>query len=251
MINIPEKKNRIISFLKETGPCLPVRIGKIVGLEPFLASAVMSELLNERKVKQSEMKIGTSSLYLLEGQEHMLENFADALKSMEKTAYLRIKEKKVLVDENEEPAIRVALRSIRDFAIPFKYEEKIMWRYAFSSKEEIQEILSPKPKIEPKEEIKQPIKEEIIQKEQKKEVEKEREKKERKIILKKEVEKEVEEVTTILEEQPKPQFYNELITFLKNKSIELLEELEISQKEIIAKVVVNSTIGNLNFLLVA
>ena len=47
---------------------------------------------------------------------------------------------KTLIDENEEPSIRVALRNIKDFAIPFKSQDKIMWKYAFTNEEEPKKI---------------------------------------------------------------------------------------------------------------
>ena len=40
MIDIQEKKNKIISFLKTTGPSLPVRIAKAIERDPVFASAI-------------------------------------------------------------------------------------------------------------------------------------------------------------------------------------------------------------------
>ena len=143
MIDIQEKKRKIISFIETNGPSLPVRIAKAIQMDPVFASAILSELLESKQVKSSHMKIGASSLYLLPGQEQKLEEQTSDLKSIEKEAYLKIKENKILKDEEEEPAIRVALRNIKDFAEAFKFEDKIMWKYVFESEEEIQKILSP------------------------------------------------------------------------------------------------------------
>ncbi|MBU3923848.1 MAG: hypothetical protein KJ592_02950 [Nanoarchaeota archaeon] len=147
MIDIQEKKRKIISFLETNGPSLPVRIAKIIEMEPVFTSAILSELSESKQIKTSHMKIGASSLYLLPDQDQKLEEHTDDLKSIEKEAYLKIKNKKILIDETEDPAIRVALRNIKDFATPFKFQEKIMWKYAFSTEEEIEKLLSPpKPK---------------------------------------------------------------------------------------------------------
>lgn len=75
------------------------------------------------------MKVGGSPLYFIPGQEPGLENFSQHLKSREKDAFNLLKEKKFLKDKEQEPAIRVAMRSIRDFAIPFRINEEIIWRY--------------------------------------------------------------------------------------------------------------------------
>lgn len=151
MIDVQEKKNKIISFLKINGPSLPVRIAKAIEMDPVFASAISSELLGTKQVKTSHMKIGSSPLYLLPGQEQRLEEHTENLKSVEKEAYLKLKENKIITDEDEEPAIRVALRNIKDFATPFNIEERIMWKYTFTPEEEIQKLLSPSQKEEPKE----------------------------------------------------------------------------------------------------
>ena len=163
MINVDDVKKKIINFIQTTGPTLPVKVAKAVEMEPVFASAILGELTVNQQVKMSNMKIGASQLYLLGGQEEQLENFAEEhLKSVEKRAYLSLKENKYLIDKDQEPAIRVALRSIKDFATPFKYKEEIMWRYNFVSKEDILKLLqkttntSQEPKEEPKEEPEKP-----------------------------------------------------------------------------------------------
>ena len=68
MIDINEVKEKIISFLKSSGPSLPVRISKTIDMDPVFASAILSELLNTKQVKMSHLKEGSSSLYFLPGQ---------------------------------------------------------------------------------------------------------------------------------------------------------------------------------------
>ena len=50
---------------------------------------------------------------------------------------MKLKNSKILKDSDQEPAIRVALRGLKDFAIPFKFNGDIMWRYAFVPESEI------------------------------------------------------------------------------------------------------------------
>ncbi|MBM3228594.1 hypothetical protein FJZ20_01795 [Candidatus Pacearchaeota archaeon] len=124
-----EIKNKIISFLRRNGPSLPVHIAREIELSTLFTSAFLSELLSERRIKTSHMRVGNSPLYLLSGQEFMLERFSFHLKSKEKDAYALLKEKKFLDDAEQEPAIRVALREIKDFAVPFKKDERLIWRF--------------------------------------------------------------------------------------------------------------------------
>lgn len=127
--NALEIKERILNFLERRGPSLPVHIAKETGLSILFASAFLSEILSEKKIKMSYMRIGASPLYFLPGQETFLENFSHTLKKKEKEAFVALKEQRFLKDAEVEPAIRVALREIRDFAVPFQNEEGIFWRY--------------------------------------------------------------------------------------------------------------------------
>ncbi|MCK4647770.1 hypothetical protein KAT24_02475, partial [Candidatus Pacearchaeota archaeon] len=124
-----EIKEKIIFVLKQRGPSLPVHIAKGTGLSILFASAFLSELLSERKIKMSHMKVGSSPIYYISGQEAQLENFAHYLNNKEKETFTLLQNKKILRDSEQHPAVRVALRSIKDFAMPFKKEEKIFWRY--------------------------------------------------------------------------------------------------------------------------
>lgn len=140
--NPQELKGKILSSLKNNGPSLPVQIAKAAELETLFAGAFLSELAGEKSVKISHMKVGGSPLYFLPGQEEQLENFSNYIKGKEKEAFLMLKEKKVLVDSSLEPAIRVALRALKDFALPIIAKEnesrQVFWR--FHSLEEKQAI---------------------------------------------------------------------------------------------------------------
>src|SRR3989304_2336466 len=151
MQNPDEIKERIISTLKSKGPSLPVHIAGEIKSSILFSSAFLGELVSEKKVKISHMRVGSSPLYFLVGQEPSLEKFFQHLRSKEKEAFLLLKEKKFLRDSAQNPAIRVALREIRDFALPFKKWEEVIWRY----------FLVPESEFKVKEEEKKPIEIEI------------------------------------------------------------------------------------------
>ena len=144
-----EIKNKIVQNLKFKGPMLPAYIAKDIGLDMLLTSAFLSELLSEKRINASHMRVGSSAIYYLNENFQDLEKYSEHLKSKEKEAFKLIKEKQFLEDENQEPAIRVALRQIRDFAFPFKLNEKIIWRYLTIQESEYkskQKQLQEKPK---------------------------------------------------------------------------------------------------------
>tara|TARA_Y100000310_G_scaffold339112_1_gene430801 strand:- start:1454 stop:2374 length:921 start_codon:yes stop_codon:yes gene_type:complete len=139
-------KERIISLIKIKGPSLPVQIARSLNLEPLFASAFLSELKSEQKITTSNMKVGSSPLYLVPGQENLLENFTQYLNSREKEALSLLKEKSTLSDEDQTPIVRVALRAIKDFAIPLRIrineDSKIFWKHFLLSDKEAQPLIS-------------------------------------------------------------------------------------------------------------
>ena len=252
MIDVQEKKRKIISFLEENGPSLPVRIAKTIQMDPVFASAILSELLGTKQVKLSHMKIGSSPLYLLPNQEQKLEEHTDNLKSVEKEVYLKLKEIKLITDEEETPVIRVALRNIKDFATPFKFQEKIMWKYTFTPEEEIQKLLSPpeeKPEPKPeapktKEETRPEVQNErnenlasetdLVAEEEVEEIPKAWEVKKEEI---KKIKEESKKVESIFEEKipTKKTFLKQVEEFLEEKDTKIISIEEVDKKKVIAK----------------
>ncbi|MBS3065552.1 hypothetical protein J4229_00695 [Candidatus Pacearchaeota archaeon] len=156
MQDVIKTKERIISIIDEKGPSFPVQIARAINVSPLFTSVFLSELHEDNKLKTTNMKIGSSSLYFLQGQEQMLENFIEHLNQREKEAFYLIKKSQVLEDEKQSPIIRVALREIKDFAHPFKIKtaesEKIFWKYHLlpdsDFDKKVQKILNPLVEIE-------------------------------------------------------------------------------------------------------
>ncbi len=242
MIDIEEKKRKIISFLDSNGPSLPVRIAKKIEMEPVFASAILSELLNEKRIKLSHMKIGASPLYLLPNQEKKLEEQNSNLKNIEREAYLKLKENKFLIDKNEIPAIRVALRNLKDFAKNFNFKEELVWRYAFIPEEEIIIFLK-------KENSKDVDEIEKIENEEKKEIKEVIKSKIRKEDIPKE--KKIEDIFKETGKESQTEFSEEVKEFLLKNKIKLVEEIQSDKKEIVAKISIETSIGELNFILIA
>lgn len=144
MLKMNRDRDRILSAIRMRGPSVPVGIAKSVGISPLFASAFLSELRGEEKLRVSDMKVGSSPLYYLPGQEAMLENFIEHLNQKEIEAFRLLKNNKLLVDSEQTPVMRVALRAIKDFAVPLKInvegEPKIFWKHFGVSDVEFEEI---------------------------------------------------------------------------------------------------------------
>jgi hypothetical protein len=225
-------KDRIFSFIKLRGPSLPVHVSKELGMTTIFSSAFLSELVSDKRIKISNMRVGSSPIYFIDGQESALEKFSQYLKSREKDAFYLLKEKKFLRDSEQQPAIRVALREIKDFALPFKNREEIFWRYFLIPESEFkpEEVKMIKAVIKPieakpivietkNEEIKEVIKE--FREETKI---KEKPKKKEKKTAKKKISKNEDK------------FLNNVKEFLSQNSIDLVDMESFGKKEIVLKV---------------
>jgi len=58
------------------GPTLPAKVAKAINQPLLIASAALSDLSSQGKVKISNLKVGGSPLYYLPGQEEELMKFA-------------------------------------------------------------------------------------------------------------------------------------------------------------------------------
>jgi hypothetical protein len=257
MIEANETHEKIISVLKEKGPSLPINISKDIGMSSLFVSAFLSELTNGKKIKVSHLKVGGSPLYFLEGQEGKLEDFFNYLPSREADAFLLLKKFKVLKDSQQEPAIRVALRSIRDFAFGFKKGDEIYWRYILVPESEIRNLLNPEKKVK------------VIEKSVNNENEasnEEIENRDEKIVkpeIKIEESENVENIgknnnefnnplaytpVKTQEIRLKSDFVQNVVDFIGERGFKIIEEKEFKAKEYNAVVRINSELGFIDFL---
>jgi len=239
-------KEKIVSIIRLKGPSIPVRIAKEIGLDILFTSAFLSELVSEKRIKMSHMRIGNSPLYLIPGQEQMIGNFSQHLKSKEKEAFNILKEKGILRDKEQNPPLRVALREIRDFAIPFREpkSEEIYWRFITHTLEKIEKKETEKPvekkEIKESESIKEDSKEKTepfskLKNEPKKQVERNKEN-DLGIFDKPKKPKKKKQLKKKTSSQKENIFFNKVKGYLNEKSIELLDILTVNKNEIILKV---------------
>lgn len=271
-------KEDILTFLKNNGPSLPVQISRYIKVDTLFTSAFLSELLSNQKLKISSMKVGSSPIYYINGTEEGLEKYSEYLKSKEKEAYELLKEKKFLEDETEHPAIRVALRQIKDFAKAFEENNKIIWRYYLIPREEYKKNIEKEPEkkeetIEIKQEvhkeqkINEAIKEtkELAQEEKPTTQEKPEKKEEIKEEQKQEKPKELERIIPEEEkpsfvnplakkeeikkpkEKPKSEFVKNTINFIEKKGWRIIQEIEHKAKEYNCLIQINTDLGPIIF----
>jgi hypothetical protein len=205
---------------------LPIHIARETGLSTLFASAVLSEMVSNKVLNVSNLKVGGSPLYYLPGQEIALENFYNYLPAKEKEVFLLLKKNSILEDEKLQPAYRVAMRSIRDFAVPLhantEYGEKIFWRFHSLPKEKAIETINS-----------------ILSKEKKaKRVERKEKPREEK--------PKVEKAKAVGED-----FIRKVYEHISKENIKVISEVEKKKKSVIIKILVSSSVGNIEMLAIA
>ncbi len=240
-------QEKVLALIKTQGPVLPAQVAKVINQDTLIASAYLSELTNNKKIKISNTKIGGSPVYYLQGQEQKLQDLYKHLNEREKEAFDLLKQKKVLKDNEQTPQVRVALRNIKDFAVPLNVthegSKELFWKWYLISNDEatktIQALLqNPEQtlKKQPEPEIRKEIKREITKPpEPKPEPKEDTERKlfeEEKKKIEEEKKKIEEERKKIGEEQEKlKQRLQEEERLLKEKEKQLEEERKKLQEE--------------------
>jgi len=226
MPDITSLKQRVLGLVRANGPVLPVQVSKEVGSNTLFVGAMFSELISNKQIKISHAKVGGSPLYYVDGQESKLEKLYEYLPGKEKEAYTLLKKYRILIDTNQEASIRVALRNLKDFAMPVENDGVLFWRWYLISEQDalfLIDGLKPKLKIEPKKEEVAPI-----------------------IELKK-VEKVLKPKTVKSDE-----FLDQVKTFLSDKNVKILNETILRKSsDIEMKVKIPSNFGDLDFFLKA
>ena len=134
-------QDKILNFLKVNGPVLPSKVAKNIKTDILLASAMLSDLASQGKIKISKLKVGGSPLYYLPGQESQLYAFASGnINPKDHMVLDKLKANKILREDDLDLLGKVALRSLKDFAIPLHVivqgHKELFWKWHLLSDEE-------------------------------------------------------------------------------------------------------------------
>ncbi len=249
---ILELKERVFELVDRSGPLLPSVIAKEFRITNIFASALLSELVSNKRLKISKAKIGGSPLYYSKNQESRL---VDLLKGnvgqKPREALELLKEKRILRDRDCLPYERVALRELEDFAIPVRLTinevEEIFWKWYLLQDDEAKDLISSQ-----LEHLYSPKKEEIKVHEAKKE---EIKVEEVEVEVVKESKKKKKFLQEVLVDKAKPiessEFEKQVIQYLKKKEIKILEKTPIGKKEFNFIVQIPSNVGELSYFVKA
>ena len=242
-----DAKEKALSIIRIRGPVLPVDIAKQIDTNILLASALLSELVSNGELKISNIKVGGSPLYFLPSQESKLQNYSKYLHEKEQRAYELLKQKKVLRDKAQEPTTRVALRQIKDFAIPLSVKtretEEIFWKWHTLSNEETSPLIKEQLGIKSKKAEK-----EAVKKEQSAEQEMSESRSPSLSSQSQDKPLKQEQLPTKKEKPPSGAFMDQLTAFFNKNNIIIIEQNAIRKKTDIEFIVkIPSPVGDLTY----
>ena len=248
-MNVMETRERIVEIIKAKGPVLPVQISKEIGSNILMASAHLAELTASNKLKISTIKVGGSPLYYLSGQEAMLQKFTDNMNDKEKKAFDLLNQQKILRDSEQEPIIRVALRAIKDFAVPlnvnYNNNREIFWKWYLTSNEEAEQLIKNKLQILEKP-IEKNINERIEEKIQKEEVKEKIEEKPQ--AIQKQLKEKPKEAIKYKPRDKEDNFLKDIMKFFEKNKINVINSEVIKKNSEIDFIVeIPSVVGNLQY----
>ncbi len=142
-----DQREETLNYIQSNGPVLPIQIAKHLKTDTIFGSAVLSELVSRKILKITIAHVGGSPLYYLPGQEELMDTrLSNALGGREKQAYQLLKEKMIVRERDLEPWQRVAIKSLKDFAVPLNVNVQgnldVFWKHHLITDEQAKLIIS-------------------------------------------------------------------------------------------------------------
>lgn len=220
-------REKILNYISENGPTLPVDIVKLTGGDSLISNAYLSELVSSKEILKSDELVGTANVYYLPGQEDKLNTKLNELIDFKKTPKnfqtKRVVETPELIKKREEFNTRLKLIEERE------KKEKVIER----PREIIKKFIEVPKKLSLSDETKKPLrdKEKLIEKP-------------KEIINK--IVKRVKPVLNKINYDNNGSLYHSAINFLENSN-EIISKNMIDENSGTCVIKVKSSVGPIKF----
>ncbi|PIN78608.1 hypothetical protein COV16_05780 [Candidatus Woesearchaeota archaeon CG10_big_fil_rev_8_21_14_0_10_34_8] len=269
-------KDNVLQVVKMKGYVVPSDLTRQFHVDTFIMGAVLSDLVREKKLIISHVKVGRSPVYYPPEHKSKLQDLYNYLNEKDKQVYDLLKKEKVLRDTDQSPLIRVSLKTMRDYSKPIEVtvgdKTQIFYKWYLATDQEVHSaltnilasdikstqsenksaILNPiieRKLVEEKVVIEKPIvKENPIKKEVVGgPVIKEKPAESKIIDKKEETQKHLEEADVPLNLQFDDQFAQEVVSYFTKKDIQIIHFKIIKKGEIDCVVKIPSPVGNITY----
>lgn len=243
-----DNRQEVLNVVRSKGPVQPAQVATTVNTNILFASAILSELVQNKLVKITYIKRGGSPFYYVAGQEQKLMDLAQFLKGKVKEAYDLLSEKLIIKDNGALPWQRVALRELKDFAVAlpvnYKGNQEIFWKWYLMPNDEakplIKKVLTGENKVEeiPEKEEVEEKQEEVVQQKLVKES----------AIVKEPVAEVKQEVPPIVKEESEENYIDLIKNFISSKEMYIISHNVVrKEREFNYVVDVPSNLGKLRY----
>lgn len=243
-------RDKVLS-LAQVSPLVPTQVAKALNTNSLLAGAMLSEMSSKGILKVSNLKVGTSPLYYVPGNEGQLLNFLSSLNPKDREAVLLLKEKKVLRDSSLYPLVRACLKVAKDFAVPlevtFNKQKEIFWKWFLLPDKEaesfIREIITP---LEPPKPV--ALEKPKLEKSKTEKIKKIEKPDKQKTLIKTETKlKAVAKPKKISTPKLRKNFWSKIDDFLKENYVDVVEKTNLKRTDFEIVVAFNSPFGQLKY----
>ncbi len=138
-------KQQVLSVVRMKGLVVPSDLVREFHADTFIMGAVLSDLVHDKTVAVTTVKIGGSPVYYAIENKEKLVDLYKYLNEKDKSTYMLLHDKRVLLDATQSPLVRVSLRNMKDYAKPIEVtaagETKLFWKWYLATEQEVQEGL--------------------------------------------------------------------------------------------------------------
>ncbi len=138
-------KNQVLEVVRTKGYVVPSDLTKQFHADTFVMGAVLSDLVHDKKLGVSSVKIGGSPAYYALEQKEKLQDLFKYLHEKDRGTFELLRQQKVILDTEQSPLFRVSLRTIKDYAKPIEVtangQTYLFWKWYLATEQEINEGL--------------------------------------------------------------------------------------------------------------
>ncbi len=138
-------KNQVFEVVRVKGYVVPSDLTREFRTDTFVIGAVLSDLVHDKKLGITSVKIGGSPVYYAPEQKEKLQDLFKYLNEKDRGTFQLLLQQKVLADSEQSPLFRVSLRTIKDYAKPIEVtangQTYLFWKWYLASEQEINEGL--------------------------------------------------------------------------------------------------------------
>ena len=138
-------KNQVLEVVRTKGYVVPSDLIREFRTDTFIMGAVLSDLVHDKKLGISSVKIGGSPAYYALEQKEKLQDLFKYLHEKDRGTFELLRQQKVVLDTEQSPLLRVSLRTIKDYAKPIEVtangQTYLFWKWYLATEQEVNDGL--------------------------------------------------------------------------------------------------------------